>query len=98
MDGKSTNICLDQSYRQAQAFLAGPGQDLVTEIAVIFQYEIHKSLKDQSHMSYKNKLVLPENAALLDVLRRQVAFAWSLGFAAGASGFQPQNHTSATSS
>lgn len=98
MDGKPTNTCLDQSYRQAQVFLAGPGQDLVREIAVIFQHEIHKSLKDQSHMSYKNKLVLPENAVLLDVLRRQVAFAWSLGFAAGAAGFRPQNNTGATSS
>ncbi|MBC7341330.1 MAG: hypothetical protein H5U02_02600 [Clostridia bacterium] len=96
--GEKLNPYLDQNYRQARIFLAGPGQDLVREIALIFQEEIRKSLKDQSYLTYKDRLVLSANATLLDILQRQVAFAWSLGFAAGAAGFKPQNTTCTTDS
>lgn len=81
---------MDAQFNAAQQFLAGKGQELVGEIAEVFAGEITEELHRQKLFQAGEKIVLPAQPDLKEVVVRQIAFAWSLGCAVGAAGL-PQD-------
>lgn len=77
---------MDAQFNAAQQFLAGKGQELVSEIADVFVGEIIEELHRQRLFQAGEKIVIPAQPDLKDIVSRQIAFAWSLGCAVGAAG------------
>jgi hypothetical protein len=76
---------LDSSFQMAETYLVSRGQDLLQEMVVIFETQLHQELRRQSSLQLGNRLALPAQPDLSHILKEIIVFTWSLGYAIGAS-------------
>lgn len=66
-------------------------ESLLQEITGTFQAELHEHLAGQAYIRRGQKMAIPVEPDLDRVIRRQVLFAWSLGYAVGSSSSTGKN-------
>lgn len=77
-----TQNCLDKRFEKGKNFLLAQ-EALLHELAATFEAELREALEKQSLFRLGQKIALPVNPSLQEVLTRQILFTWGLGFAVG---------------
>ncbi len=75
---------LDQNFEAGKNFLISH-PSLLNEMADSFEKEMRASLRKQSYLTIGEKIALPQAPGLKKDLKRQILFAWGLGYAIGLS-------------
>ncbi len=73
---------LDENFQRGKDFL-GAQEALLQELASTFEAELWEHLERQSFFRLGQKMTLPHQPQLQELLVRQILFTWSLGFAVG---------------
>lgn len=73
---------LDENFHRGKDFLASQ-EALLQELASTFETELWEQLEGQSFFRLGQKMALPQQPKLRELLIRQILFTWSLGFAVG---------------
>jgi|GEM_PF-1825897 len=84
---------LDQRFELARNFLSAGGREILDDMDKVFSPAIWAHLDQLALLRTQDKLVIPQKPPLDPVLREQMAWVWSLGYAVGASGFIPDSAT-----
>ena len=80
---------LDENFIRGKNFLTA--QDaLLCELASTFEAELWECLKQQSLFRLEQKMALPQQPKLQELLTRQILFTWSLGFAVGSASIKQE--------
>ncbi|NLA26004.1 MAG: hypothetical protein GX878_01265 [Firmicutes bacterium] len=80
---------LEKNFRRGKSFLAAQ-EALLQELASTFEGELWDSLRRQSLFSLGEKMALPLEPPLQELLTRQILFTWSLGFAVGSASLRQE--------
>ena len=80
---------LDENFRRGKNFLAAQ-EALLHELASTFEAELWESLERQSLFRLGQKMALPQQPQLQELLTRQILFTWSLGFAVGSASLKQE--------
>ncbi len=81
---------LQSRFDEAQDFLSTRGQKIINEMVAAFQPLLWEKLEELSILNTEFHMAIPSKPDFSKILTEQLSHAWSLGFAAGASGFSPQ--------
>jgi len=73
---------LDENFQRGKSFLTAQ-EALLQELASTFEAELWERLESQSFFRLGQKMALPLQPQLKELLIRQILFTWSLGFAVG---------------
>lgn len=73
---------LDENFQRGKNFLSTQ-EALLQELASTFEAELWERLERQSLFRLGQKMTLPQQPRLQELLIRQILFTWSLGFAVG---------------
>ncbi len=80
---------LDDNFQRGKKFLAAQ-ESLLHELASTFEAELRECLERQSLFRLGQKMVLPQQPQLQDLLTRQILFTWGLGFAVGSASIKQE--------
>ena len=80
---------LDENFRRGKDFLTSQ-EALLQELASTFEAELWEQLESQSFFRLGQKMALPLQPRLQELLARQILFTWGLGFAIGAATLKPK--------
>lgn len=73
---------LDENFQRGKSFLVAQ-EALLQELTSTFEAELWECLEHQSLFRLGQKMALPQQPQLQELLARQILFTWSLGFAVG---------------
>jgi len=80
---------LDENFRRGKNFLASQ-EELLHELASTFEEELQETLERQSLFRLGQKMVLPQQPQLQELLVKQILFTWGLGFAVGSASIKQE--------
>lgn len=77
-----TQKYLNEHFEKGKSFLMAQ-EALLNELTETFETELWDNLEQQSLFRLGQKMAIPSQPSLQDVLTRQILFTWGLGFAVG---------------
>lgn len=73
---------LDKHFEKGKTFLESQ-EALLNELTGTFEAELWECLQEQSFFRLGQKMALPMQPSLEQVVNRQILFTWGLGYAIG---------------
>lgn len=80
---------LDENFQRGKNFLTAQ-EALLQELTSTFEAELWEQLERQSLFRLGQKMALPQQPRLRELLVRQILFTWSLGFAVGSASIRQE--------